>query len=78
MERDVSIALFTIYFVCIFWSISSIIWFVYLTAKMYTIKHDIQKKLNILNNEVIFLQELERERDLNFRVESGPPPYTQV
>nr|WPV62509.1 MAG: small hydrophobic protein [Longquan rodent jeilongvirus 1]WPV62519.1 MAG: small hydrophobic protein [Longquan rodent jeilongvirus 1]WPV62529.1 MAG: small hydrophobic protein [Longquan rodent jeilongvirus 1] len=73
MERDVSIALFTIYFVCIFWSISSIIWFIYLTAKMYMIRSEIMKKVNLINNEVVFLQEVERDRTMSH--EFGPPPY---
>ncbi|AEU08862.1 small hydrophobic protein [Tailam virus] len=76
MERDVSIALFTIYFVCIFWGISSIIWFMYLTIRLYMIRSEIYKKISILNNEIVYLQELSRENTDN--IMGGPPPYTQV
>nr|WOF00910.1 small hydrophobic protein [Jeilongvirus sp.] len=76
MERDVSIALFTIYFVCIFWGISSIIWFMYLTIRLYMIRSEIYKKISILNNEIVYLQELSRENPENLM--GGPPPYTQV
>nr|QIM74005.1 small hydrophobic protein [Paramyxoviridae sp.] len=76
MERDVSIALFTIYFVCIFWGISSIIWFMYLTIRLYMIRSEIHKKIAILNNEIVFLQELSRENPDAFN--PHPPPYTQV
>ncbi|UBB42287.1 small hydrophobic protein [Wenzhou Rattus norvegicus jeilongvirus 1] len=76
MERDVTIALFTIYFVCIFWGISSIIWFMYLTIRLYMVRAEIYKKISVLNNEVVFLQELSRENPEI--LVNGPPPYTQV
>ncbi|UBB42335.1 small hydrophobic protein [Wufeng Rattus nitidus jeilongvirus 1] len=76
MERDVSIALFTIYFVCIFWGISSIIWFMYLTIRLYMIRSDIYKKISVLSNEVVFLQE--SARDDHILMGPQPPPYTQV
>ncbi|WJL29512.1 small hydrophobic protein [Ninomys virus] len=76
MEKDVSIALFTIYFVCIFWCISSIIWFVYLMARIYSVRTELIKRINTLNNEVVYLHDIERERLI--AAESNPPPYSTV
>ncbi|UWK09072.1 small hydrophobic protein [Gerbil paramyxovirus] len=76
MERDVSMALYTIFFVCTFWYISSIIWFVCLTIKIYKVKVELLKKMTNMASEIVFLQEQTLTNMDNYL--TNPPAYTRV
>ncbi|ATP66850.1 small hydrophobic protein [Rodent paramyxovirus] len=76
MERDVLIAFSTIYFVFIFWVISSTVWLIYLSARMYMCRNDIGRRLGHLASEIMYLQghALPNEPDHVML----PPPYSQL
>ncbi|WJL29485.1 small hydrophobic protein [Ninapo virus] len=76
MERDVLIAFSTIYFVFIFWVISSTVWLIYLSARMYMCRNEITRRLSHLASEIMFLQGQGSTGETEHMM--LPPPYSQL